>query len=63
MAELLGYFPFVMELIRNRDKIFFSKERNVIIATGRALFSPITMYDYFPISYKFAKNGAEDFKK
>lgn len=52
-----------MELIRNRDKIFFSKEKSTIVASGRALFFPITMYDYFPISYKFVKNGAEEFKK
>lgn len=58
-----GYFFFITELIRNRDKIFFSKERSTIIASGRALFFPITMYDYFSISYKFAQNGAEEFKK
>ena len=53
-----GYFPFIIELSRNRDRIFFSKEKHAAVAVLRAAFLPVTMYDYFASSYNEAKKNS-----
>lgn len=50
-----GIFPSVKlipQLIKNRHKIFFSRENNECIAVIRALVFGITMLDYFEVSLK-----------
>lgn len=46
---------FIGLLIKNRNKIFYAQERNQLIAVLRAITFPITMYDYFEVTYKHRK--------
>ena len=46
---------FVWILIKNRNKIFYAPEHKQWVAVLRAVTFPVTMYDYFEVSYKHWK--------
>lgn len=43
----LSFLLFPIEIIRNRDRVFYSKEKNFVVSIARSLLFRITMYDYF----------------
>lgn len=42
-----GTLPFVAQCVKNKDDLFFAREKNALIATVRAVLFPLMMYNYF----------------
>lgn len=57
--EMCG-LRFVIELVKNRNKIFYAPEKIQWVAVLRALFMPITMYDSFSVALRYKKEGRPD---
>ncbi len=53
---------FTKALIKNRNRIFYAAEKNQLVATIRAILFNLTMYEYFSLCYKFAKEGRAENK-
>ena len=51
---------FIIELVKNRNKIFYAPEKTQWVAVLRALLMPITMYDSFSVALRYKKEGRPD---